>query len=74
MNKGVTTEESDALMLAFRSREDFAIDLNEKLQDLEHFYILRAMTENNNNQTKAAQALGIKRETLIHKLKKYSMI
>lgn len=72
--KGVTQAETDALMLICQEREELSIDLPEKLHDLEHFYILRAMNEHNNNQTRAAQALGIKRETLIHKLKKYDLI
>lgn len=74
MEKGVTHEESTALLLMFDDREDISIDLQEKLHDLEHFYISRAMAENNANQTKAAKALGIKRETLIHKLKRYNLL
>lgn len=71
---GVTSEESTALLDAFADSSHFSIKLNEKVEDIERSYILTAMQENEYNQSRAARALGIKRETLIHKLKKYKII
>ncbi|SES73153.1 arginine utilization regulatory protein [Natronincola peptidivorans] len=43
-----------------------------KLQDIEEHYIRQVMTVFKGNITQAANKLGIKRQTLQHKLKKYS--
>lgn len=69
---GVTSEESTALLDTFADSSHFFIKLNEKVEDIERSYILTAMQENGYNQSRAARAL--KRETLIHKLKKYKII
>ncbi len=42
-----------------------------KLEDVERFHILRVLEECNDNQSHAAEVLGIDRVTLYHKLKKY---
>ena len=74
--QGVTLEESQALLEAFDNPHDIhrPFDLTNKLQNTEYYYISKAMKENDNNQTKAAKSLGIRRETLIHKLKKYALL
>lgn len=46
---------------------------NPSLEDIEKEYILRVLRENEGNQTKASQVLGIDRKTLYHKLKKYGL-
>ena len=71
-NFGVTLEESDALFDAFNNKQ-YSIDLNKTLADIEKSHLLLAMHQSQNNQTRAAAALGLKRETLIHKLKKYEI-
>lgn len=48
-------------------------DLENKIKNIEKKYILKAMRLNNNNISRAAKTLGIKRQTLQHKLKKYNI-
>ena len=48
-----------------------AADGRNSLADAEKTMILRALKQNNNNRTKAAEALGISRRTLHRKLKQY---
>lgn len=48
-------------------------DLESRIKDIEKKYILKAMRLNNNNISRAAKTLGIKRQTLQHKLKKYNI-
>ena len=76
MNTPLPDNEQDALWLIMSPREDNVnkIDLQEKINDIEYFYVLRAMQENNYNQTRATESLNIKRETLIAKCKKYRII
>lgn len=47
--------------------------LHPSLEEMEKNYILRVLRENNGNQSKASQVLGIDRKTLYLKLKKYSI-
>jgi len=51
--------------------EDSGID--EYLGNLEKRIIEKALLENNNNITRASNALKIKRQTLQHKIKKYKI-
>ena len=75
LQRGVTLDESDALQSMCADHfANFSVDLNGKLSDVECSLLKQAMHENDNNQTRAAKSLGIKRETLIHKLKKYNII
>ena len=43
------------------------------LEDLEKSLILKALEKHNNNQTRAAEYLGITRPTLIYRLEKYGL-
>lgn len=47
--------------------------LNEEVDQLQINKIQQALDENNGNKTYAAKALGIKRETLLAKIKRYSL-
>lgn len=47
--------------------------LNEEVDQLQIDKIQQALDENNGNKTHAAKALGIKRETLLAKIKRYSL-
>lgn len=49
------------------------INLDEFLANIEVKLIKKSLLENNNNITKAADNLGIKRQTLQHKMKKYDI-
>lgn len=51
---------------------DEFVDLSEVIQQVETAYIKKAMLSSNGNISQAAQRLGIKRQTLQHKLKKVS--
>jgi len=51
----------------------FSKPLDQTLESLERNIILKAMVQNNNNITKAARTLGIKRQTLQHKMNKYNI-
>ncbi|MCT4583731.1 MAG: sigma 54-interacting transcriptional regulator [Peptostreptococcaceae bacterium] len=48
-------------------------DLEGTMKAIEKKYILKAMKLNHNNISRAAKTLGIKRQTLQHKLKKYNI-
>ncbi|WMJ75753.1 MULTISPECIES: sigma-54 interaction domain-containing protein [unclassified Sedimentibacter] len=48
--------------------------IDEYLSNLEKCIIEKALRNNNNNITKAAEALKIKRQTLQHKIKKYEIM
>ncbi|MDR3586786.1 MAG: sigma-54 dependent transcriptional regulator [Desulfosporosinus sp.] len=53
-----------------------ALNLSESgfsLQELEKHLIIKALENNNNNQTKAAKYLGITRPTLLYRLQKYGV-
>ena len=53
-----------------------AVNLSESgfsLQELEKHLIIKALENNNNNQTKAAKYLGITRPTLLYRLQKYGV-
>lgn len=54
------------------SLDDF-VDLNQVVNRIETAYINNAMLQTSGNISQAAQRLGIKRQTLQHKLKKYSL-
>lgn len=54
-----------------KSRNGGATSEVRSLEDVEKAHILRVLDECGGNQTKAAEALGIDRVTLHHKLKKY---
>ncbi|OPJ56785.1 sigma-54 interaction domain-containing protein [Alkalithermobacter paradoxus] len=47
--------------------------LDETLKNIEITFLKKALYRNNNNITKAASDLGIKRQTLQHKMKKYGI-
>ena len=47
--------------------------LKERLADLEKQLILEALRAHGNNKTRAAESLGITRQTVIAKLKEYAM-
>ncbi len=49
-------------------------NLTELLEDLERQLILQTLRRHNNSQTKAADALGIKRTTLRYKMEKYGLV
>ncbi|SHI52082.1 arginine utilization regulatory protein [Geosporobacter subterraneus DSM 17957] len=49
-------------------------NLTDTLEEIEYDLILKALKESNDNISKAAERLGIKRQTLQHKIKKYSQI
>jgi transcriptional regulator of acetoin/glycerol metabolism len=58
------------------SDEDFLIDLNEesyKLEYLEKQHIIKALKKFKGNITYTAEALGIRRNTLYSKIKKYEI-
>ncbi|KXZ39444.1 arginine utilization regulatory protein [Alkalithermobacter thermoalcaliphilus JW-YL-7 = DSM 7308] len=59
------------------NKEKIDIDINNNLDEtmktIEVKFIKKALFENNNNITKAANDLGIKRQTLQHKMKKYGI-
>ena len=48
-------------------------NLSQALEEVEEQMIKKALTETNDNQTKAAEKLGIARHTLIYKMKKMGM-
>ncbi|MEN1759244.1 helix-turn-helix domain-containing protein [Anoxynatronum sibiricum] len=52
---------------------DEFVDLNQVVDRVESAYIKNAMLQTSGNISQAAQRLGIKRQTLQHKLKKYSL-
>jgi DNA-binding NtrC family response regulator len=52
---------------------DSRMDLKEKLADFERRLILEALRSHDNNKSHAAEALGISRQTIIAKLKQYSL-
>lgn len=47
--------------------------LNQTLEEVEKLLIHRALNETSNNISKSAEILGIKRQTLQHKIKKYNI-
>ncbi|MDD2494042.1 MAG: helix-turn-helix domain-containing protein, partial [Tissierellia bacterium] len=47
--------------------------INEYLESLEREIIIKALENYNNNVSRAAQYLKIKRQTLQHKIKKYNI-
>ena len=47
--------------------------LPELIEDIEKKIIIQGLTKNNNNISHTARELGIKRQTLQHKLKKYDI-
>jgi len=61
---------------ALKSRNGASAALGEvrSLEDVERAHILRVLEECANNQTQAAEVLGIDRVTLHHKLKKYGWV
>lgn len=52
---------------------DELLDLKEVMDKVETTYIKKAMLSSSGNISQAAQRLGIKRQTLQHKLRKYSL-
>lgn len=61
------------IQLQLNSKDIEQKGLDEILMDIEKNLIRKAMNENNQNVSKSAESLGIKRQTLQHKLKKYEL-
>ena len=61
------------LQLQLNSKEIEQKGLDEILTDIEKNLIVKAMNEHDQNISKSAESLGIKRQTLQHKLKKYRL-
>lgn len=61
------------LQLQLNSKEIEQKGLDEILTDIEKNLIIKAMNEHDQNISKSAESLGIKRQTLQHKLKKYRL-
>lgn len=53
--------------------DDNVCDLNQEVNDYIFEKICQALLTNGNNRTRAAESLGIKRETLLAKMKKYAI-
>tara|TARA_Y100000389_G_C17325088_1_gene445119 strand:+ start:718 stop:963 length:246 start_codon:yes stop_codon:yes gene_type:complete len=53
--------------------DDVVCDLNQEVNDYIFEKICKALIDNDNNRTRAAESLGIKRETLLAKMKKYAI-
>lgn len=53
--------------------DNVVCDLNQEVNDYIFEKICKALLNNDNNRTRAAESLGIKRETLLAKMKKYSI-
>jgi DNA-binding NtrC family response regulator len=74
-NMATLKEEQDALWEALDCFEPLTLDENNNLPDeVDKFIIDKikdALIECNNNRTHAAEKLGIKRETLLAKMRKY---
>lgn len=67
--------ETSAKIFALSPLQDYDIvkSLGETLELIESNIIQKALKESNNNVSKAARSLGIKRQTLQHKMKKYNL-
>jgi transcriptional regulator with PAS, ATPase and Fis domain len=64
----------DQMVLAFPDDKLLSTEyLNDSISSLEKEMITNAMYESSNNRTVAAKCLGISRENLIYKLKKYKL-
>ncbi|MHB1393144.1 MAG: sigma-54 interaction domain-containing protein [Clostridia bacterium] len=70
----------DMYDILFKSHKNkFSLRINEKqpldriLEEVERSLILEALKENENNVSRSSEKLGIKRQTLQHKLKKYGI-
>ena len=73
---------ADSSLFSIQYSRDYQFDEYEKIEnsgmddylnDLEKKIILKALDRNNNNITRASEALKIKRQTLQHKIKKYDI-
>jgi transcriptional regulator with PAS, ATPase and Fis domain len=53
--------------------DNVVCDLNQEVNDYIFEKICKALLNNDNNRTRAAESLGIKRETLLAKMKKYAI-
>ena len=76
------SKEQDELWEAIKIFEDrieviqednVVCDLNQEVNDYIFEKICKALLNNDNNRTRAAESLGIKRETLLAKMKKYAI-
>ena len=67
----VVGDEPELRETDFTFKAPVAATSDRKLEDVERTHILRVLEECNDNQSHAAEALGIDRVTLYHKLKKY---
>jgi transcriptional regulator with PAS, ATPase and Fis domain len=76
------SKEQDELWEAIKIFEDrievieddnVVCDLNQEVNDYIFEKICQALLTNGNNRTRAAESLGIKRETLLAKMKKYAI-
>ena len=64
------------LLISIEETTTSTVNLSESgfsLQELEKHLIIKALENNNNNQTKAAKYLGITRPTLLYRLQKYGV-
>ena len=61
------------IQLQLNSKEIELKGLDEILADIEKNLIMKAMNEHENNISRSAESLGIRRQTLQHKLKRYGI-
>lgn len=70
----VPYKENSVIMSKYLNNNYENVTLPELLEDIEAKYIKEALLSLNGNITKTAKKLGMKRQTLQHKLKKYKII
>ncbi|WP_083402193.1 helix-turn-helix domain-containing protein [Bacillus sp. MUM 116] len=59
--------------MELKSSQHISCNLPEQIEKLERIMIEQAMKNNNSNITKAGEQLGISRQNLNYKLKKYKI-
>ena len=78
MNHGVTKAETKELMQISHEMQLYSMsrmyDLNQLVETLEIDRIHFALQVNQNNKTRAAKMLGLKRPCLLAKMKKYGIL
>lgn len=77
MNQGVTLEETDELMSITADMEAYRMslvyDLNRLTETMEIEKIHFALEVSQGNRTRAAEMLGLKRTSLLAKMRKYNI-